>query len=147
MRNVEDTFRKEGAGAAMQALGAAFASSGDVTAETEGRMPGGGEAPQGQPDPEPLAMMARLQRNMEFFVGYEVPPFATYVPDFAALETSTVRVVPAVGEASAGEPPHRCALAVAERLGTRAEVFPGDHGGFGSQAEAFADRLHEVLAR
>ncbi|HKA11787.1 MAG TPA: alpha/beta hydrolase [Candidatus Dormibacteraeota bacterium] len=147
IRNVEDTFSREGAGAAMQALGAAFASSGDATPDTEGRMPGGQEAPQGEPDPETMAMMARLQRNMEFFIGYEVPPFNTYVPDFAALQASNVCIVPAVGEASEGEPPYRAALGVAERLGTRAAVFPGDHGGFGNQAEAFAVKLHEVLSR
>jgi len=147
IRNVEDTFRKEGAGAAMQALGAAFASSGNATPITEGRMPGGREAAQGEPDPETMAMMVRLQKNMEFFIGSEVPPFNTYVPDFAALRSSTVCIVPAVGEASEGEPPYRAALAVAERLGTRAEVFPGDHGGFGNQAEAFAVKLHEVLSR
>jgi len=146
IRNVEETFRKEGAGAATQALGAAFASSGDPTPETEGRMPGGGEA-QAQPDPETMAMMARLQQNMEFFIGYEVPPFSTYVPDFAALLVSAVRIVPAVGQASVGEPPHRAAVAVAERLATPAVAFPGDHGGFGSQAEAFAVKLDEVLSR
>jgi hypothetical protein len=26
-------------------------------------------------------------------------------------------------------------------------VFPGDHGGFGAQPEAFAARLHDVLTR
>jgi len=29
---------------------------------------------------------------------------------------------------------------------TRTEVFPGDHGGFGNQAEAFAARLDEVIS-
>ena len=36
--------------------------------------------------------------------------------------------------------------ALAERLGTEPVVFPGDHGGFGVQPEAFAAKLHEVLA-
>jgi hypothetical protein len=52
----------------------------------------------------------------------------------------------AVGEASRGEPPYRAAFAVAERLGTEPVVFPGDHGGFGSEALAFAARLLDVLA-
>jgi hypothetical protein len=84
---------------------------------------------------------------MEFFIGYEVPPFNKYVPDIAALQASSVRVVPAMGEASEGEPPHRVAITLAERLETRAVVFPGDHGGFGAQPEAFAARLNEVLSR
>jgi hypothetical protein len=55
-------------------------------------------------------------------------------------------VFPAVGVDSAGEPPYRATLALAERLGTGAVVFPGDHGGFGAPGDAFASRLHEVLA-
>jgi pimeloyl-ACP methyl ester carboxylesterase len=147
IQDIEDTFAKEGAGPAMQILGAAFAANSDATSDREGRMPGGGEAPQGEPDPETMALMARLQKNMEFFIGYEVPPFNKYVPDLAALRASAVRVVAAVGEASEGEPPYQAGLAVAERLGTAPVTFPGDHGGFGSQPEAFAARLHEVLSR
>jgi hypothetical protein len=44
-----------------------------------------------------------------------------------------------------GEPPHRAAFAVADRLGTQPELFPGDHGGFGTESEAFAARLRDVL--
>jgi hypothetical protein len=90
--------------------------------------------------------MARMGKNMEFFIGYEVPPFARYTPDIAALQASSAQVVMAVGEASEGEPPYRAAFAVAERLGTRPVVFPGDHGGFGAQPGAFAVKLHDVLS-
>jgi hypothetical protein len=31
-------------------------------------------------------------------------------------------------------------------LGTRAAIFPGDHGGFGTNVEAFAATLQEVLS-
>ncbi len=101
---------------------------------------------QAEPDPEMLEMMARIEKNMELFIGYEVPPFARYAPDLAALQASSARVVAVVGEASEGEPPYRAAFAVAERLGTQPVVFPGDHGGFGAQHEAFAAKLHEVLS-
>ena len=56
-----------------------------------------------------------------------------------------MRVVLAVGEASRGEAPYRAAFAVAEKLGTEPVVFPGDHGGFGSDPVAFAARLRDVL--
>ena len=92
-------------------------------------------------------MMARLQRNMEFFIGYEVPRFGRYVPDVDALRASGVRVVMAAGEESRGEPPHRAAVAVAELLGSEPVFFPGDHGGFGARAEPFAALLDEVLRR
>ncbi|MDQ6922448.1 MAG: alpha/beta hydrolase [Candidatus Dormibacteraeota bacterium] len=154
IQGVEDAFLREGPGAAMQVLGAALRMSGGEQqdggaqpADGQGRIPGGGPAPQGQPDAETMEMMARLQKNMEFFIGYEVPPFSRYRPDVAALRSSSVRVVAAMGEATEGEPPHQAAVAVAEELETRAAAFPGDHGGFGSQPEAFADRLHEVLSR
>lgn len=94
-------------------------------------------------------MLARFEKNMEFFLGYEVPPFARYVPDLAALQASpqasAVRVVPAAGEESKGEPPYRAAFAVAERLGTKVATFPGGHGGFGIDTAAFGRKLHDVL--
>jgi pimeloyl-ACP methyl ester carboxylesterase len=153
IRNVEVAFQRDGAGPAMEALNAGFANdpqrngSDQAGADREGRMPGGGDAPQGEPDPETMAMMGRLQRNMEFFIGYEVPPFSTYVPDLTTLRSSTTRVVAAMGEASAGEPPYRAAVAVAERLGVEPVILPGDHGGFGALPHEFAASLHEVLSQ
>src|SRR5204863_6731004 len=96
--------------------------------------------------PETAQMMARMGKNMEFFIGYEVPPFGRYVPDIAALRSSSVRIVAAAGEASEGEPPHRVAVALAQQLGSQAVQFPGDHGGFGLQAGEFAVKLDEVLS-
>jgi hypothetical protein len=144
---VDEAFLEKGPEAAMQVLGASLKMSGGGQEDGEERLPGGGQGPQGEPDAETMEMMARLQKNMEFFIGYEVPPFNRYVPDIAALQASSVQIVPAMGDASEGEPPHRVAVALAERLGTKAVLFPGDHGGFGAQPEAFAGRLHEVLSR
>jgi pimeloyl-ACP methyl ester carboxylesterase len=143
LRRVEETFRTQGAAAAGQVFGEGMHMRGGEP--EEGRVPGGGDAPAGEPDPWMAEMMARMQKNMAFFFGYEVPPFGRYVPDIAAVSASTVRVVMAVGEASRGEPPNRAGVALAERLGTEAQVFPGDHGGFGSEHEAFAAKLDEVL--
>jgi pimeloyl-ACP methyl ester carboxylesterase len=143
MRDVEDAFAQEGEGAAGQVFAAALRMRGG--APEDERAPGGGSAPQGQVDPETLEAMARMGKNMRFFLGYEVPPFAKYTPDVAALRASSARVVMGAGEESEDEPPHQAALAVAERLGTTAVLFPGDHGGFGAQPEAFAARLLEVL--
>jgi pimeloyl-ACP methyl ester carboxylesterase len=144
MRDVEDTFTAKGAEPAGEILNAALQMSGG--GQEDDRAPGGGPAPQGEPDPETMQMMARMGQNFVFFIGYEVPPFARYTPDIAALRASPVRVTMAVGEASRGEPPYRAAFAVAERLGTEPVVFPGDHGGFGSEALAFAAKLRDVLA-
>ncbi|MDP9864795.1 MULTISPECIES: alpha/beta fold hydrolase [Streptosporangium] len=173
IQEVEDTFLKEGAGPAMQVFATGMGMGGEPAqgdggepAQGDGSEPARGDAaaqaPQGDaaqasreepaletaegPDPEMMGMMARMERNMQFFIGYEVPPFIGYAPDIAALQASSARVVLAVGGASAGEPPYRASFAVAERLGTLPVVFPGDHGGFGAQPEEFAAKLHEVIS-
>jgi pimeloyl-ACP methyl ester carboxylesterase len=127
IRQVDDAYRTGGPGAAMEA----FSTGMEMGRDSE---------PQPAPDQE---MMGRMGKNLDFFVGYEVPPFAEFIPDFEALKAS--RVVLAAGDASVGEPPHRAAFAVADRLGTQPELFPGDHGGFGTESEAFAARLRDVL--
>jgi pimeloyl-ACP methyl ester carboxylesterase len=102
-------------------------------------------APQGQPTPEMVEDMARMQGNMDLFFGPYVLAIARYEPDFAALKAASCRIVAAVGDDSRGELAHDGGLGLAERLGTQAVVFPGAHGGFGSHAGEFAAKLREVL--
>jgi len=73
-------------------------------------------------------------------------------PDFEALKAAPTRIVVAVGEESVNVYTGRTAIALAERLGQQATVFPSHHGGFmggefgyAGQPEAFAARLREVL--
>jgi pimeloyl-ACP methyl ester carboxylesterase len=73
--------------------------------------------------------------------------------DFDALRAASTRIVIAGGAESQGEMAHRGALAVAERLGTEAVIFPSNHGGFlggefgqRGDPDAFAAMLREVLA-
>ncbi len=143
IKQVADSFQTEGPGPAGEILGAALHMGG--AAEEDGRVPGGADAPQ-EPDPQTLAMMARMGRNMEFFIGYEVPGFADYTPDIATLRASSTHIVMAAGVESAGEPPARGASAVAELLGSTPVVFPGDHGGFGNRSAEFAAKLTGVLS-
>ena len=149
IKSVEDTFAKEGTGPAMQVFNAGFRGEQD-----QGGAPannGAGQGPPEEPAPEMTAHVDEIgkamERNMEFFIGYETPPIARYVPDIAALQVSSARVVMAVGEASEGTPMYRATIAVAQRLGTQPAVFPGDHGGFGVHPDAFAAKLYEVLSR
>ena len=102
-------------------------------------------APQGEPTPQMLEDMARMQGNMDLFFGPYMIAIARYEPDFDALNGASCRIVAAVGKESRGELAHDGGLALAERLGTQAVVFPGDHGGFGSHAAEFAAKLREVL--
>lgn len=139
LADVERAYRDGGVGPAMATFGAAMGMEG-------GGDEGGGEEAQEPPSPEMAEMFARFQKNTDFFVGYEVPSFGRWVPDVDALRGSSTRIVLVAGEKSEGEPPYRAAHALAERLGTRAETYPGDHGGFGREAEAFASRLHAVFS-
>ena len=87
-----------------------------------------------------------LYHNMLFLTSFE--------PDFEALRRAPTRIVVAVGEDSNGNLAQRGGEAAAERLGSEAVKFPGDHGGFmggeygqppGKPVE-FAAKLREVLA-
>jgi pimeloyl-ACP methyl ester carboxylesterase len=129
MAEVAEVYRESGAGPALAVLGAA---TGPDDGDGDGGVP---------PSPE---FAARMQANLDVFVGQETAPIAAYVPDLDGLRSGPVRVVPAVGAASTGAPPNRAALELAARLETTAEVFPGGHGGFGAAAP-FAARLREVL--
>jgi pimeloyl-ACP methyl ester carboxylesterase len=135
MRAVLGIYRREGVGPALQRF-----------AELTGLS--SGPAPSDESSDQALAdeVAARIDANMDYFLAHGVAPISLYVPDVAALRAGPARVVVGVGEASAGQLAHRSALALAERLEREPVVFPGDHGGFGSCAAAFAETLHRVSA-
>ena len=73
--------------------------------------------------------------------------------DFDALHAASTHIIIGAGAESEGELAHRAAVAVAERLGTEAVVFPSHHGGFlggefgwAGDPDAFAATLRRVLA-
>jgi pimeloyl-ACP methyl ester carboxylesterase len=87
--------------------------------------------------------------NIEFFLGKEVPQFRRGQFDDAMLDrlkASPVRIVPAAGAASGQNWSWRCADALAARLGTRLEEFPGGHIGLKTHPRAFAARIRDILA-
>jgi len=133
-REVYDIYKREGVGPAM---GTFLARVGM----------GGGQEPAGPPsDPPPEAQeaMARMQRNVEFWLAHTFLGIGTFVPDIAALRSASSRVVVAVGQETEGLL-IQCGRALAERLGTQPVTFPGDHGGFNGQPAAFAEKLDQVL--
>jgi pimeloyl-ACP methyl ester carboxylesterase len=78
-----------------------------------------------------------------------MPPFE---PNAEALRDSSVRIVPAIGEAGEGSLARRGGEALAALLGVKPAVFPGDHGGFAANQWSpnndpgdFAQRLRAVL--
>jgi pimeloyl-ACP methyl ester carboxylesterase len=134
MAEIVDTYRAAGIGPAMQKF----------MVQT-GIRSGPPPPPPAEPTPEMREAMARMQRNMDFWLGHYFMAIATYEPDFDTLKKSRSRIVAGVGNESRGELPHEGGLALAKRLGTEAVVFPGAHGGFDSHVEEFAPRLREVL--
>jgi hypothetical protein len=89
--------------------------------------------------------MARMQQNVEFFLARYLLPVTTYVPDLARLRAVTPPVVVGIGEDLSGQLAHETALALADRLGTTAVTFPGDHSGYFAQPDAFARKLDGVF--
>jgi pimeloyl-ACP methyl ester carboxylesterase len=69
-------------------------------------------------------------------------------PDFNSLRGASTRIVVAASTDGQGTFPHRAALAVADRVGSEAAIFPSHHGGFGEggDPDAFAAELRRVLA-
>ena len=130
-KEIYDTYLSEGVGPAM---GKFLASAG-----LEGDPP----QPSADPTPEMAEAMARMQNNLDFFLGHMLLSLGDYTPDISRLRALPVTV--AVGEASEGQLAYRAAVALAEQLGKEPTVFPGDHGGFNSHPEAFAKRLDKVL--
>jgi hypothetical protein len=90
--------------------------------------------------------MAMIQSNMQFFFGRYVRNLARYEPDLTALKASTCRIVPAYGQESHEDQLARLgSFGLARELGTKAVMFPGDHGGFDGHPAEFAAKLGEVL--
>ncbi len=108
-----------------------------------------------RPAPDPAQFGLSIEddgRRDDALLGHNLT-MQPYHPDGAALGTSGVRIVPAVGATSGGSMPRRGGEALAGLLGVEAVEFPGDHSGFVSgewsphnDPAAFADRLREVLA-
>jgi len=97
----------------------------------------------GQAPPEPSQ---KQLADDELFFLHMLKPFTRYEPDVDALRSGRPRVVIAVGETSRDEVAARSARALAARLGVATTAFPGHHGGFMDDPEAFASRLRETLA-
>jgi pimeloyl-ACP methyl ester carboxylesterase len=135
MEEIVDTYRAAGIGAAMQKF--------MVQARIRGGPP---PQQQGEPTPQQREAMAQMQHNMDFWLGHTFHAVAIYEPDFEALRRGPTRIVPGVGAESRGELAHEGGLGLASALGKEAVVFPGAHGGFGSDPREFAAKLREVLA-
>jgi hypothetical protein len=147
---VAETYHRDGAGPGMQQFI-------ETAMRTDAESADGGPGASGEqtpamemPDmsqlpPEMLEGMARMQTNSEFFLAHLLAPTIEHIPDVAALQAATTRIVVGVGEASQGQMPDRAALALAERLVTSPVTFPGDHQGFATYPGPFAETVDKVF--
>ncbi len=130
---ISETYRTQGVFAALGNFGALVEEGGPKHSE---------EAP---PTPESQEMMQRMAGNVELFVAHELQKIGAYAPDLDALRSASTRIVSAAGETSGEQGARRAAIALADRLGSPVTYLPGGHGGWGSDRQEFADKLHEVL--
>jgi pimeloyl-ACP methyl ester carboxylesterase len=144
VRAVHETYQSSGRDAGMAHFIAIANHQGPMTDEL---------ARQPAPDPAMFGMTTEDDgsRTDPLLASYMITS-THYEPDFEALQAASTRIVIAAGQASKGVMAGRAAYAVAERLGTEAVSFPGDHGGFfggeygyTGEPEAFAAKLRGVL--
>jgi pimeloyl-ACP methyl ester carboxylesterase len=133
---IDRTFHEAGVYPAMEAFGMTVEEGGPKYSEEMQAMPS---------TPESEEMMARVSGNFEFFLGHELQPIISYVPDLEVLRNVPTRIVSAAGENSQEQASRRAAIALAEALGTEVTYLPGAHGGWGSDPQEFADRLDRAL--
>ncbi|ETK37157.1 alpha/beta fold hydrolase [Microbispora sp. ATCC PTA-5024] len=138
-QEISDIYAAAGWGAAMGRFGEGMGLGGPEEGD------GGDWEQQGEPDPEMLAAMARFEANADFFFKHVWSSFMSHTPDVEGVRSAEPRVVIAGGDASDGQVPRKAAAALADRLGTGIVDVPGDHGGFTTQPDAFAETLHKIL--
>ncbi|QIS12181.1 alpha/beta fold hydrolase [Nocardia arthritidis] len=81
-----------------------------------------------------------------YFFRHEMLGTTQFLPNIEALRNVPTRLVIGIGETSAGQLCDRASRALAAGLGIEPALFPGGHGGFMEDAEAFAKRLRAVLS-
>ena len=133
MQGVYDTYRADGTGPAMGRFMAVAGFSGT---------PSNPDEPRWQPTPEQIA---RLRAANDMFLAHMILQTTAYDPDLGALRAASSRVVVGAGASSKGQMANRCAVVLAEQLGTPLVEFPGGHGGFAAQPADFRVVLDRVL--
>jgi pimeloyl-ACP methyl ester carboxylesterase len=136
--DIHETYERDGFGPAMAKF----------IAFTSVRGPTPPDFPNHAPNPADVGLPTEDDGSRDHpLLGPHMIYVTRYEPDFDSLRGASARIVVAVGAESEGTFPYRAALAVAERLGTEAVIFPSHHGGFGQQGDpaAFAATLRRVL--
>jgi pimeloyl-ACP methyl ester carboxylesterase len=136
--DIHETYERDGLGPAMAKF----------IAFTSVRGPTPPDFPNHAPNPADVGLPTEDDGSRDHpLLGPHMVYVSHYEPDFDSLRGASTRIVIAGGAESEGTFPCRGALAVAERLGIKAVIFPSHHGGFGQQGDpdAFAATLRRVL--
>jgi pimeloyl-ACP methyl ester carboxylesterase len=137
--DIHETYQRDGLGPAMAKF----------IAFTSVRGPTPPDLADHAPNPADVGLPTENDGSRDHpLLGPHMVYVTRYEPDFDSLRRASTRIIVAAGAESEGTFPYRAALAVAERLGTEAVIFPSHHGGFGQQGDpdAFAATLRRVLA-
>jgi pimeloyl-ACP methyl ester carboxylesterase len=134
--DISKTYGAEGVFPAMAKFGALVEEGGPKYSE---------EMQQTEPTPQDQEQMARMAGNFDLFIANEIRQNGAYVPDLDALRNAPSRIVSVAGETSGEQAARRAAVALAERLDIEISYLPGGHGGWGSDPQEFAEKLHELL--
>jgi pimeloyl-ACP methyl ester carboxylesterase len=142
---IYQTYQRSGFGPAMAKFIGIVSYKGPIPADF---------ADQPQPDPQMFGMPTEDDGSRDDVMFEQTLRQATlHQLDFEALRAASTRIVIAAGEESEGILASRAAYVIAERLGTKVVLFPGDHGGFmggeygqpQGKPKEFAATLHELL--
>ena len=137
--DIHETYKRDGLGPAMAKFLAFTSIKGPTPADF----------PSHAPNPADFGLPTKDDGSRDHpLLGLHMIYVTRYEPDFDSLRGASTRIVVAAGAESEGTFPYRAALAVAERLGSEAVIFPSHHGGFHEQGDpdAFAASLRRVLA-
>jgi pimeloyl-ACP methyl ester carboxylesterase len=141
--DIHETYERDGLGPAM----AKFI----VLTSLKGRIPA--DFPDQPVNPADFGLPTEDDGSRDDpMVGQNIVTGTHYEHDFEALRAAPTRIVLGAGAESEGEMTHRAAVAVAEKLGTEAVIFPSHHAGFlggefgmTGDPDAFAATLRRVL--
>lgn len=139
-REVHETYLRDGVEAAVPLF---LGINGLDDSGQDGLTDGDGASP---PSTEEAATFERVSGNFEYFFAHGLLPLSLYRPDVDTLRRNGAHVTVALGEGSAGQDIHDIGSALAGALGVAPVAFPGDHLGYESAPEAFAEALRHALA-
>jgi pimeloyl-ACP methyl ester carboxylesterase len=140
---IHETYERDGLGPGMAKFIAITGVKGPIPADF-------GDA---APDPAAFGLPTEDDGSRDDpMVGPHIVAVTSYEFDFEALRAASTRIVLGAGAESEGGFTYRAPLAVAERLGSDAVIFPSHHAGFlggefgqRGDPDAFAATLREVL--